>query len=254
MMGKIRLLAALLMAAVPLAAAVLDVQNFERDGKPVLIPKVHDYRTLNGFCRLPRDFTVLVPEGEELIVEQLKNELRRFDIAVLPKRKGAFCRFAVTDKGVPLKGDGFVLTVGIQGITVASRTAAGLFYGAQTLRNLIRNAGRPELKCCRITDWPDLNIRGYSLNLRGIPVSKMPYIKQTLDALAAMRINRVMVGLGEAFPYKVNPFTKRKFTYSVETLREIVEFARARHIEVVPTLQVWSHAEWMTYHPDWEKM
>ena len=253
-MGKIRLLAALLVAAVSLPAAVLDIRNFERGGKPVLIPKVHDYRAWEGVCKLPRDFTVRVPAGEELIAEQLREEMRRFGLAVIPGNKGAFCRFVVTNNNVPVKGEGFVLTVTSDGITVASRTTAGLFYGAQTLRNLIRNAATPELKCCRITDWPDFDIRGCSLHLRGIPVNKMPYIKQTLDALAAMRINRVMIGLGEAFPYKNNPFTKRKFTYPAEALREIVEFARARHIEIVPGLQVWSHAEWMTYHPDWDKM
>ena len=205
MVGR-SLLAALLLlaAAVSLPAAVLDIQNFERNGQPVLVPRPHAYKALEGVCKLPRDFTVFVPRGEELIVEQLKGEARRFDLAVLPKGKGAFCRFIVTAKGVPAKGEGYVLTVSAKGITVVSRTAAGLFYGAQTLRNLLRNAATPELKCCRITDWPDFDLRGCSLHLRGIPVSKMPYIKQTLDALAAMRINRVGIGLGEAFPYKNN--------------------------------------------------
>ena len=84
--------AALLVAAVSLSAAVLDIQNFERNGKPVLVPKVHAYKAFEGVCKLPRDFTVFVPKGEELIVEQLKSEARRFDLAVLPGNKGAFCR------------------------------------------------------------------------------------------------------------------------------------------------------------------
>ena len=243
-----------LAAALSLSAKVLDFQNFERDGKPVLIPAVHDYRAGEGVCKVPDDFTVSVPAGEELIVEQLRQELRRFGSAVIPENKGAFCRFVLTEKGVPAKDDGFVLAVGVSGITVASRAKSGLFYGAQTLRNLLRNAAAPELKCCRITDWPDFDIRAYSLDLRSIPVTMLPEIKRTLDLLGRMRINRVMIGLGEVFPYRNNPFAKRKFTFPAEVLREIVEYCRKRHIEIVPSLQVWSHAAWMTAHPDWDKM
>ncbi len=240
-------------AAASLAAAVLDFRNFERDGKPVLIPAVHKYEAEGGVCKLPEKLTVAVPAGEELIAEQLGNDLKRFNIAVVADKE-AFCRFVVTDKNVPDNDEGYTLTVENNGITVASRTAAGVFYGAQTLRNLLRNAATPELKCCRIDDWPDFVNRGYSLNLRDIPVTMMPEIKRTMDALASMRINRVIVGFGEAFPYKNNPFTKRRFTYPAEALREIVDYCHARHIEVVPSLQIWSHALWMTFHPDWEKM
>ena len=242
-----------ILAAASLSAAVLDFQNFERDGRPVLIPAVHKYEARGGVCKLPEKFTVAVPAGEELIAEQLGNDLKRFKIAVAAD-KAAFCRFVVTKEGVPDNDEGYALTVENNGITVSSRTAAGVFYGAQTLRNLLRNAATPELKCCRIDDWPDFANRGYSLNLRDIPVTMMPEIKRTMDALASMRINRVIVGFGEAFPYRNNPFTKRRFTYPAEALREIVDYCHARHIEVVPSLQIWSHALWMTFHPDWDKM
>ena len=134
--------------------AVLDFQDFERDGKPVLIPAVREYAVAEGAYRLPKRLTVALPAGEELIAEQLNKDLKRFGITAATD-KNAVCRFVVTDAGVPEHGDGYTLTVAKDGITVASRTAAGVFYGAQTLRNLIRNAATPSLKCCRITDWPD---------------------------------------------------------------------------------------------------
>ena len=39
-----------LSAAASLSAAVLDFQNFERDGKPVLIPEVQQYDAADGVC------------------------------------------------------------------------------------------------------------------------------------------------------------------------------------------------------------
>jgi len=37
-------------------------------------------------------------------------------------------------------------------------------------------------------------------------------------------------------------------------VRDFAEFCRKRHIKVIPTVQVYSHAFWMTFHPDWDKM
>ena len=47
-MGKVSWCALLLGAAASLSAAVTDFRNFERDGKPVLIPEVQKYEAAAG--------------------------------------------------------------------------------------------------------------------------------------------------------------------------------------------------------------
>ena len=243
----------LLGAAVSLAAAVMDFQNCERDGKPVLIPAVHEYKAADGVLKLPKKFTVSVPAGEELILEQLSKDLKRFGITVAAT-ENAFCRFVVTDKNVPDNDEGYTLTVSESTITVASRTAAGLFYGAQTLRNLIRNAATPELEACNITDRPDFERRGYTFNLRHVPAKEFQTVLDTIDALAELKMNLVFISMEECFPYENNPFTKRKNAYTKEQVLRLVDFCRKRHVEIIPSLQVLSHTEWMMAHPDWDKM
>ncbi len=243
-----------LSAAASLSAAVLDFQNFERDGKPVLIPEVQKYEAADGVCKLPSKLTVSVPAGEKLILEQLDGELKRFGVSAVAGDDAAVCRFVLSESNVPEHKEGYTLTVDASGIAVAARTADGLFRGAQTLRNLIANAAAPELKQCRIVDWPDFDLRGYTFNLRSMPSKNLPLVKRTLEAMARLKLNTAFITLEECFPYRDNPFTKRKNVYTAEQVRDLAGFCAARHIRIVPVLQVWSHAHWMTGHPDWAKM
>ena len=235
------------------AASVMPFHNCEKNGMPVLIPSVQNYHAEAGEFALPQCLTVSIPAGEELIAEQLDEELKRFGVEV-GTGPDALCRFVLTNDGVPAHDQGYKLTISPEGITVASRAPAGLFYGAQTLCNILRNASAPKLKCCVITDRPDFDRRGYFFSIRKLPPEKLPLLKKSLDMMAKLKINWIMLELADAFPFKDNPYTKRKNAFTESQVRDIIEYCRKRHIEITPTLQVWSHAAWMTSHPDWGKM
>ncbi len=253
-MKKFRLIAALMtIAAATSQAEITTFANFERNGIPVLIPEVQKYQAGEGAFRLPDTLTVSVPTGEELIVEQLSDELKRFG-QTAATGVSAVCRFEIAETGVPEHDEGYTLTVTKNGIAIRSRTTDGLFRGAQTLRNLLRNAPAPEIKACVITDRPDFDLRCYTFNLREIPTKDLPLVKKAIDTLAQLKINTVFVSIEEGFPYRDNPFVKAKNPYTAEQMRDFAEFCRRRHIRVIPTVQVYSHAYWMTFHPDWDKM
>ena len=255
-MKRTLVFAALFICAAVVKAAVMPFSYYTRpDGTPLLIPQVREYKAGEGAVKFPAEITVAVPKGEELIVEQIAAELKRFpEIKVAAKEGDAFFRFVVTDKNVPKDPEGYTLAVTGKGVTVSSRTTDGLFRGAQTVRNLLRNTPGPELKLCRIADWPEFRVRGYTFNLRTLPAKDIDQALRTIEALASFKLNSVFISLEETFPYTVNPFAKRKTTYPKETLVRVIDFCRRRHIRIIPTLQVLSHAHWMTSHPDWEKM
>lgn len=253
-MKKTFSLLVLLFAAAVLRAEITTFANFERNGAPVLIPEAQKYEAKGGAFPLPDTLTVSVPAGEELIVEQLADGVKRFG-KTAEAGENAAVRFEIVEDGVPEHAEGYTLTVSENGVTVKSRTTDGLFRGAQTLLNLLRNAAVPELKACVITDWPDLDIRSYTFNLRAIPAKDLDTVKKCIDTLAKLKINTVFVSLEEGFPYKDNPFEgKASNPYTEEQVRDFAEFCRKRHIRIIPTVQVYSHAFWMTFHPDWDKM
>ena len=235
-----------------LRAEVAPMSNFERDGQPVLIPGVQEYRPDVGTFKLPDKFTVTLPKGEDVVLEQLGRDLKRFGISVKSSDKDAVCRFHLDEKDVPKHPEGYTLVVDKTGITVKSRSTVGLFYGAQTLRNLIRNAAIPELKACAVTDWPDFDLRGVCI--RTIPPDQAKHIMHTLEALAALKINWVCFEMDRYFPWETTGIPKHSKAMTKAELREIVALCRNLHINVCPSLQVWSHCRWMTKHPDWDKM
>ena len=253
-MKKSGLLAALC-GMVSLYAGVTTFEHRERDGQPVLIPAVQSYQAGEGKFAIPAKFTVGAPEGERIIAEQLTEECKRFPgVTVSPVKDNAVCRFVLTDKDVPENPQGYKLVIDGKGITVTSRGADGLFYGAQTLRNLLRNATKPELPECGITDYPDFEERAYTLNISKMPEDRFTQLKRAVDVLASLKINRLFLGMNETFPFKENLLPLRKKAFKAEDIRDLHEYCRRRHVLLIPAMQIFSHAKWMMLHPDWDKM
>ena len=178
-----------------LQATVMPFAEFMRDGKPVLVPGVQKYEA--GFelaedFTLPQLLTVSVPAGEELIVELLTESLQRFPetkVQLVQAGTEAHCRFILDEATEPIHPEGYLLHIGKDGVTVRSRSGAGLFYGAQTLCNIIGDIPSPALPGCRITDYPDLDKRGYFFTIRSMPPKNIPQLKKMLDVLAKLKIN-----------------------------------------------------------------
>ncbi|MBP5672602.1 MAG: beta-N-acetylhexosaminidase [Victivallales bacterium] len=246
------LLAATASFAVDFPATVLPVENTRLDGRPMLVPEVQQLKQTGGCFRFPAKLTIAVPNSESLIAEQLANALKHFDITVALGDDDTICRFALTENGTPSHPQGYRLVIDESKIHVTARTTDGLFYGAQTLLNMIRNSSKPELDCVAISDWPDFDRRGYFMTIRNMKSSSLPAFKKSLDAMASLKLNWLLLSIEEAFPYEPNPLVNRPNAFTREEMKDLADFCRSRHIEITPSMQLWSHARWMTYHPEWE--
>ncbi|MCR5381213.1 MAG: beta-N-acetylhexosaminidase [Lentisphaeria bacterium] len=233
-------------------ATVIPVENTRLNGQLVLVPEVQKLEKTDGCFMMPKNVTVAVPDSESLIVEQLANALKRFDITVSVGDDDTTCRFALSENNTPTHPQGYRLVIEKTSITITARSTDGLFYGAQTLLNMIRNTTKPELDCVVISDWPDFDRRGYFMTIRNMKSSALPAFKKSLDAMASLKLNWLLLSIEEAFPYEPNPLINRPNAFTREEMLDLAEFCRARHIEIAPSMQLWSHARWMTYHPDWE--
>ena len=233
-------------------ATVIPVGNTRLNGQPVLVPEVQQIKQTGGSFKIPKKVTVAVPDSESLIVEQLANALKRFGITVSVGDDDTTCRFALTQNDTPTHPQGYRLVIDNTQIYVTARSTDGLFYGAQTLLNMIRNSDKPELDCVVVNDWPDFDRRGYFMTIRNMKSEALPAFKKSLDAMASLKLNWLLLSIEEAFPYEPNPLVNRPNAFTREEMIDLAEFCRARHIEIAPSMQLWSHARWMTYHPDWE--
>ena len=107
----------------------------------------------------------------------------------LPAIQSALKRFGIS---VPanLNDEGYVLAVNGNEAVVAGKTAAGTFYGLQTLKQLVRGDGTAAfIPAVEILDWPAMRWRGVSDDISRGPVPTVDYIKRQLRTFAYFKLN-----------------------------------------------------------------
>lgn len=178
--------------------------------------------------------------------------------------------------------EGYRLDVTPESIAVTAVTTTGLFYGAQTLRQLLPvgierggtvRGGDPTvwaIPAVAIEDTPRFPYRGMHLDV-GRHFFPVDFIKKTLDTMALYKLNRFHWHLTEdqgwrleikRYPRLTEVGAYRKETlnahydnqpqtydgqryggyYTQEEAREIVAYAQARHITVIPEIEMPGHA------------
>lgn len=199
--------------------------------------------------------------------------------ASAPARRGTIA-FRL-DAAAGIAADGYRLDVTPVAVTVTASGAAGLFYGAQTLRQLapiaVDRGGRVAesappwtLPAVHIEDEPRFGYRGMHLDVAR-HLFPVPFIKRYLDLMALYKFNRFHWHLTddqgwrikiEAYPRLTEVGAWRNETlrghygnrphafdgetyggfYTQAEVREIVAYARERHITVIPEIEMPGHA------------
>ncbi|MBR4222781.1 MAG: beta-N-acetylhexosaminidase [Victivallales bacterium] len=254
-MKKHLILITLLFSAFLHAADIWTYDNARLpDGRPLIIPEPQQYIAKPGIFQFPQTISISVPQEEQLIFTQLQKELARLGVATQKKNDHTECTFELSQENVPDSPEGYRLAISEKGIRIVSRSNAGLFYGAQTLRSLLANAAKPQLECCEIFDYPDLEHRLYTMMLHNVKNEQLPKLKLLLDTMGRLKLNGLSLTVAEAFPYESFKLTKSKNILSREALAELRDYCRERHITIIPALQFLSHNSWLMAHEDWEKM
>ena len=139
-------------------------------------------------------------------------------------------------------------------VLIEASDPRGLFYGAQTLRQLVTTAsGSRTVPNVEIRDTPRFRWRGLLIDL-GRHFFGKPTLFQIIDEMAAYKLNVLKLHLTDyegwrlevpAYPKltQVGSLVDGKPEYLTTTdVREIVQYAAARHIMVVPEIEMPGHA------------
>ena len=173
--------------------------------------------------------------------------------------------------------ESYTLSVTSQRIEIRATSGAGLFYGMQTLLQLMQPAGTGSysIASVEIEDTPRFAYRGLMLDVSR-HFSTKEFIKKQIDALAYYKINRLHLHLTDAagwrleikkYPlltdfaaWRTDPTWKkwwnggRKYLrydepgasggyYTQDDIREILAYARQHYITVIPEIEMPSHSE-----------
>ncbi len=202
-------------------------------------------------------------EALESIESTLEEILDEAGVQIVDQ-KGLFSRsntvlLALDERPNWRAGDeGYRLIVAPNAIALGARTPQGLFYGLQTLRQLIQVDGKQvTVPCCSIVDWPAFPYRGFMHDV-GRNFQSIDFLKQQIDVFAQYKLNVFHWHLTDnpgyrieclAYPELNDPKNYRqsrhpgKF-YTYDEINEFIGYCAERHILVIPEIDMPGHSEY----------
>ena len=142
-----------------------------------------------------------------------------------------------------MRAEGYRIEPSSTGLTVTAATPEGLFYGAQTVKQLVEvSSGHATLHTASIKDWPAMHYRGLDDDLSRGPVPTLDFQKKMIRTLAEYKINLYSPYFEQTMQYSSNPLPGfPNGSMSAADARTLVLFARQYHITVIPEQEAFGH-------------
>ncbi|HVG19846.1 MAG TPA: glycoside hydrolase family 20 zincin-like fold domain-containing protein [Blastocatellia bacterium] len=139
--------------------------------------------------------------------------------------------------------EGYVIDAGKDRVVVAARTGQGVFYGAQTLRQLIgRGDKQPGVPAVAIRDWPQMRWRGVHDDISRGPVPTLDYMKKQIRTIASFKLNLFSLYIEHVFDYQSQPLIgPKEGALNAAEVKELVEYARGYYVTILPEQQAFGH-------------
>ncbi len=139
--------------------------------------------------------------------------------------------------------EGYVILPYNKGLAVVAETSTGLFYGAQTIKQLIHGTGKDAvLYAPTIRDWPAMAHRGLSDDWSRGPLPNMEFLKREIRTLAAYKYNIFSPYFEHTFAYSSTPVAAFPGgAMTPDEARELVEYAAKYHITIIPEQEAFGH-------------
>lgn len=145
----------------------------------------------------------------------------------------------------------YVLDIKKNLITISGGGSAGLFYGVQTLIQLMEDAKWKNAKIAGMTiqDWPELELRWVHYNYF-FHLDRYEYIKESIQKLAKYKVNGIVFEFEDRFKYESHSFVAAPISLTPEQVKELTLFAHNYHIDIVPLVQGFGHAAYLLKHEE----
>ncbi len=144
----------------------------------------------------------------------------------------------------PMHEEGYVLLSRPGSVAVIGDTSAGIFYGAQTLKQLIerRADGTLALWTGTVRDWPAMRYRGVHDDLSRGPFPTLAYQKHQLEVFAAHKVNLYSPYFEHTLAYAGDPLAAPPGSALTRAeAQELAAYGRQLHIDVVPEQEAFGH-------------
>ncbi|MEM6722701.1 MAG: beta-N-acetylhexosaminidase [Bacteroidota bacterium] len=233
--------------------------------KPLEISKGEGFFILSPAIRLSADEELA---EERAYFNRLYQQVSGKSMKLVKPEEPASIQLKLDPQLNALGGEGYVLSVQSERLVLRSATNAGIFRGIQTIRQLLPahfNAAEPAtlfshwaIQEVEVTDKPRFRWRGLLLDCCRHFMEK-EFVKRYIDLLAFYKMNTLHWHLTEDQGWRIEIDQYPKLTsvgawrtetdgtpyggfYTKEDIREVVDYARSRHITIVPEIEMPGHS------------
>jgi hexosaminidase len=248
-----------------------------------LLPQPVDLQILSGEYTLTAGTTVTYNKPEardvaQMLVQKI-NMPTGYELTVKQSQGGSIQLNLLANPDPKLGKEGYTLAASAKGVVIAANEPAGLFYGMQTLLQLLPKEiesktpvqGNWTLPALKITDYPRFAWRGLMLDVSRNFFTKEE-VKRYIDEMVRFKLNTLHMHLTDDNGWRIEikslprltevgawrvprygtfgerkaPMPGEKATvggfYTQDDMRELLAYARARHVTIIPEIDVPGHS------------
>jgi hypothetical protein len=141
-----------------------------------------------------------------------------------------------------------------QRITITGNSRAGVFYGVQTLVQLLKpENGKLWLPEGEIEDWPDLELRIIYWD-DAHHLEHLDVLKAALRQASFYKINGFAIKLEGHFQYRHASAIVEPYALTPAELQELTDYGLKYHVELIPYLDGPAHDAFILKHPEYAKL
>ena len=256
------------LALLPLAAHA----QYNDAGRAKLLPAPKEIRSAEGRLLIKPSTIILISNNEDRVAaETLQKEIHdrtgmRLSIESVtsaPKTTGHISLGRLTDHGLrsylesqgikvddlgnhDVSNQAYIVRASDSGVVVAGNTAQALFYGVQTLRQLLRpeSPGSKTLAIPALVmrDWPSMEWRGVSDDISRGPIPTLDYLKTQIRTLAEYKINLIGFNMENVFDFQAQSLVAPKgAALTPAEIKELVDYAARYYVTILPEQQAFGH-------------
>jgi hexosaminidase len=251
-----------------------------------IIPQPASLQVKTGAFDLTPSTTISIPAKNQdvarigtYLTERIKSA-SGFQLKVIEGQQSAAIQLKLGSVDPKLGKEGYLLEVTDKVVTITAAHPAGIFYGVQTLLQLLPNEIESKnvitdvqwrIPAVSITDYPRFPWRGIMLDVSRHFFPK-EFVKEYIDQIARYKFNRFHFHLTDDQGWRIEIKSYPKLTdvgawrvprvgtfgqheppkpgeprtdggfYTQEDIKEIVQYAKDRYVEILPEIDVPGHS------------
>lgn len=163
-----------------------------------------------------------------------------------------FIKKILRDNNIKLQHEeGYAIIIDEHYFIVTFNSKRAFSYALKTIEEIllmshIKIMGRNiyfSVPCMRIHDFPSFSVRAIHVTL--FDTLDVMRLKKIVDMASKERFNTIILAINNGLRYNSHPEISRKNALSKEQILELIRYARERHLEVIPHLDLLGHQEWL---------